>query len=417
MTKSTKPRAKAKPVQTGERLQKYMAHCGVASRRAAEELITAGRVDVNGHIVTELGTRIDAEADVVRVDGERLVPQKQRVVLLLNKPTGFLCAQSDPESRPLVYRLVPTNLALRTIGRLDFNTEGVLLFTNDGDLAERLGHARYSVQRTYEARVRGVPSEETLAAIRRGVRLEDGPARAESIEVIKATEQNAWVRLTLVEGRNREVRRLLERVGHPVVRLRRVAFAGLGVQGLKQGEWRLLADEEIESLETRGHVGAFELPPDPRRRSGARELARADASREAVREVKPVGTGVGRNELPPKPRTPRSVSRGSDAPPRSNGPPPRPAGDRPASERPARGRPAPARGRAPSADPPPRDPPARGRRPPSSRSNDPPPREPPGRGRPRPSAGGKPGGSAGKPAGSTGKPGGTGGRPGRSRPA
>lgn len=250
----------------GERLQKFLAACGIASRRACEQLILDGRVDVNGVTVTELGVRVDPAEDDIRLDGERLRVAAQCTVLVLNKPVGYLSAASDPEGRPLVYHLVPRDLALRSIGRLDFNTEGVLLFTNDGALAERLGHARYSVQRVYEARVRGIPSEETLARLRMGVRLEDGPARAEQVDVVKSTDKNAWLRLTLTEGRNREVRRLLERVGHPVVRLRRVSFAGVTAGELSLGQWRLLDDKAIHQLRTRGHVGAFELPPDPRKK-------------------------------------------------------------------------------------------------------------------------------------------------------
>jgi 23S rRNA pseudouridine2605 synthase len=251
---------------TGERLQKFIGRCGVASRREAETLIHEGRVEVNGRVVTEMGTRVDPTRDIVRIDGERVRAKSHRTVLVLNKPVGVLCSVSDPQKRPLVYALVPKGEGLRTVGRLDFNTEGVLLLTNDGDLAERLGHARYSVQRVYEARVRGVPSDATLAQLVRGVRLEDGPARAEAAELVTATDANAWLRLVLTEGRNREVRRLLERVGHPVVRLRRVAFAGLTIAGLKPGQWRVLAADEVAQLEARGHVGPFDLPPDPRRK-------------------------------------------------------------------------------------------------------------------------------------------------------
>ncbi len=249
----------------GERLQKVLSRCGVASRRAAEALIVAGRVEVNGQPVTQLGVRVQPETDDIRLDGERLKFPARRVVLALNKPVGYLCAAADPESRPLVYWLVPKDLALRSIGRLDFNTEGVLLFTNDGDLAERLGHARFAVQRVYEARVRGVPTDETLARLRMGVRLEDGPARAEEVAVVKQTEANCWLRLVLLEGRNREVRRLLERVGHPVVRLRRISYAGVTTAGLQQGHWRMLDDREVAQLETKGHIGGFALPPDPRK--------------------------------------------------------------------------------------------------------------------------------------------------------
>ncbi|MSQ82163.1 MAG: pseudouridine synthase [Myxococcales bacterium] len=263
-----RPAAKKQP-PTGERLQKILARCGVASRRAAEALIVAGRVEVNGVTITELGVRINPLADIVSLDGERLKLPDKQVMLVLNKPVGYLSAAADPEGRPLVYWLVPKDLALRSIGRLDFNTEGVLLFTNDGDLAERLGHARFAVQRVYEARVRGVPNEETLARLRMGVRLEDGPARVEEVAVVKQTDANCWLRLVLLEGRNREVRRLLERVGHPVVRLRRISYGGVSAKGVALGQWRMLEPREIEQLQTKGHVGGLSLPPDPRKGQAA----------------------------------------------------------------------------------------------------------------------------------------------------
>ncbi len=324
--KSAKPKAKpATPV--GERLQKVLSRCGIASRRAAEELIVAGRVEVNGVVVTQLGTRVQFDKDDIRLDGERLRLPARRVVLALNKPVGYLCAAADPESRPLVYWLVPKDLALRSIGRLDVNTEGVLLFTNDGDLAERLGHARFAVQRVYEARVRGVPSDETLARLRMGVRLEDGPARVEEVAVVKQTEANCWLRLVLLEGRNREVRRLLERVGHPVVRLRRIAYAGVTTGGLQQGKWRLLDDREIAQLESKGHIGGFALPPDPRKgqartpqlstgpgpisQPGRRGAGRAEAEREARRGDRAPQKPAAPTQAPQPPR--------NDVPPRRQG--------------------------------------------------------------------------------------------------
>lgn len=261
--------AKAKKSgRKGDRLQKIMSRHGVASRRASEELIRQGRVSLNGEVVTELGTRA-TDSDEIRVDGERIGSPPPRTVILLNKPTGALCSEDDPEGRPLVHDLIPDDLALHAIGRLDFNTEGVLLLTNDGDLALRLSHPRYGVQRVYEARVRGIPDSETLNRLIRGVQLDDGPARVESCEVFRRTDRNSWVRLTLTEGRNREVRRLMERVGHPVMRLRRVRFAGLETGDLKPGRWRPLHEDEIAELEERGQVGGFQLPPDPRR-EGAR---------------------------------------------------------------------------------------------------------------------------------------------------
>lgn len=307
----------------GERLQRYLSRCGVASRRAAEELIVQGRVEVNGAIVDSLGTRVLAGHDEVRVDGERTAPPTQAYVLALHKPEGVLCSREDPEGRPLVYALLPPDPSLRSIGRLDFATEGLLLFTNDGALAERLAHPRFGIERVYEARVRGLPTPETLARLVRGVILDDGPARVLRAEVFKQTDRNAWVRLALQEGRNREVRRLLERVGHPVMRLRRIRFAGLSLTGLKPGQWRILDAREAEQLGRRGHVGGFELPPDPRARG--------------VRTADLAGTAAGprKRELPPR----RKVATEAEGQPK----PRDTAGG--ARDRAARERPAPARRR------------------------------------------------------------------------
>ncbi len=333
-----KPKSPPVP-QAGERLQKYMARSGIASRRAAEDLITQGRVEVNGKVVTELGTRVDPDEDEVRLDGERLAPMRHKVVVLLNKPVGYLCASSDPEGRDLIYRLVPPALGLRSIGRLDYNTEGVLLLTNDGELAERVGHARYSVQRVYEARVRGVPTDQTLAQLVRGIRLDDGPARAETAQLIKQTESNAWVRLTLTEGRYREVRRMLERVGHPVVRLRRVAYAGLALGGLKLGQWRMLDEMEIEQLREKGHVGHFELPPDPRRK-GQALIERPKLSARGTR-------GGARNEEGEPGRSEPVPVAAPHARPSPRSTPVRDKPSRPGARPPRDGAP-PSRGRAPS---------------------------------------------------------------------
>ena len=265
----SKPRKVPKPV-AGDRIQKLLSRAGIASRRASEELITDGRVTINGEKAS-LGMRV-LPGDELRLDGELVSPPERMMVFLLNKPVGTLCSEQDPEGRPLVHHLLPDNLALRLVGRLDFNTEGVLLLTNDGELANRLSHPRHGVLREYEARVRGIPTAEVIAKLIRGVTLDDGPARVESARVVKQTDRNAWLSLTLTEGRNREVRRLLERVGHPVMRLRRVRFAGLDRGDLGPGNWRILLDREVDDLRERGHVGSFELPPDPR--GGGRKSAK-----------------------------------------------------------------------------------------------------------------------------------------------
>lgn len=272
-----------------ERVQKVLSRCGIASRRASEALMRQGRIEVNGKVVA-VGAQMRPGIDELRFDGEVVSAAPKAIVVLLNKPVGTLCSEKDPDGRPLVHHLVPPQLALRLVGRLDFNTEGVLLMTNDGGLSNKLSHPRHGVLRVYEARVRGIPSHETIARLVKGVVLDDGPARVENARVVKKTDRNAWVRLTLTEGRNREVRRLMEKVGHPVMRLRRVQFAGLGSEGMAPGQWRVLHDHEVEELRERGHIGAFEMPPDPRKGK-----SKAGAAKEAAEKASASKDGEGKD--------------------------------------------------------------------------------------------------------------------------
>lgn len=230
------------------RLQKFLAHAGVASRRKSEDYIVAGRVRVNGRVVTELGSRVDPRADRVEVDGEPVVLPPTRW-LLLNKPVGVLTTRDDPGGGATVYdHLPPDSDDLRYVGRLDRDTEGLLLMTNDGDVLNGLTHPRYEVEREYRAEVKGTPSPATLRELVRGVRLDDGPARAVRAWTPRG-EPDHCVRLVLTEGRNREVRRLLAAVGHPVTALRRERFGPVQLGGLAPGEWRELTDDEIRALE------------------------------------------------------------------------------------------------------------------------------------------------------------------------
>jgi len=241
-----------------ERLQKAMARAGVASRRQCEELILAGRVAVNGQVVTILGTRVEAERDEVAVDGVllRLAPPKRYFVL--HKPDGVLTTAHDPHGRRTVMDLIDVDRSgLFPVGRLDQDTDGFLLITNDGELAFRLTHP------TYEAEVRGRLSDGALGQLRRGVRLEDGvTAPARDVEVLRSSGDRSVVRLTIHEGRKREVRRMLQKVGHPVVRLKRIAFAGLKLGALPVGQYRPLTEEEIKVLhEAVGLEVALESTP------------------------------------------------------------------------------------------------------------------------------------------------------------
>jgi 23S rRNA pseudouridine2605 synthase len=231
------------------RLQKFLSRAGVASRRHAEALITAGRVRVNGTVVTELGTRVLAGQDAVEVDG-KAVAVGRPVWVLLNKPKGYVSTRDDPQGRPTVYDLLPAEFgSLFYVGRLDVDTEGLLLLTNQGDVANRIAHPRYQVDRVYDATVQGIPSAETLEELHRGVMLEDGLARAHAVRRLGVLGPHASrLALTIREGRKREVRRLLEAVGHPIHRLVRIRFGPIRLGATKPGTWRRLTDAEVANL-------------------------------------------------------------------------------------------------------------------------------------------------------------------------
>jgi len=248
-----------------ERLQKILARAGFASRRGAEQLMLEGRVTLNGEPARELGTKADLDHDDVRVDGVRVKAPKGPVYLVLNKPRGVVATRRDPEGRETVMDLVPKVPGLFPVGRLDVTTEGLILLTNDGVFAERVSHPRYEVPRVYQAKVHGVPGEDALARLRRGVRVDDENMVADRVRVLQGTG-NAWVELTLHEGRHHEVRRMLEAVGHPVAKLRRVAIGPVTARGLDPGEFRPLRDEEIAGL-MRGE-GRRQAKRPGRRRSG-----------------------------------------------------------------------------------------------------------------------------------------------------
>ena len=236
-----------------QRLQKLIAAAGVASRRHAEELIAAGRVTVNGEVVKELGSKADPEKDHIKVNGKLINPQlqsREKVHVLLNKPKGYLSSVSDPEGRPLVTELLPPSLGkLYPVGRLDFNTEGLLLLTNDGDFTNFITAARNRVEKVYEVKVKGVPSEGGIQRLRRGITLEDGTRTAPAkIKMLHETQTNAWYEVLLHQGRNQQVRRMFELIGHSVLKLRRVRIGFLNDEGLKPGYWRLLSPSEVARL-------------------------------------------------------------------------------------------------------------------------------------------------------------------------
>lgn len=230
------------------RLQKVMAAAGVASRRHCEEMILAGRVEVDGRVVTQLGTCVDPATQQVRVDGQTL-RLSRHVYYLVNKPEGVVSTNYDPAGRPRVIDLVPeTSGHLFTVGRLDLSSEGLILVTNDGDLANRLAHPRFGVKKTYLAQVAGQPTPDVLATLRQGVRLAEGRARVASVRVRKQLKQSTLLEVILAEGKNREIRRILAKVGHKVLRLKRVAIGPLKLEDLPPGGCRRLSSDQVDQL-------------------------------------------------------------------------------------------------------------------------------------------------------------------------
>lgn len=240
--------SKASPAST--RLQKVIAQAGLASRRKAEEMIVQGRVRVNGRLVTALGTSVDA-SDNVMVDGRRLRPRAPMRYLMLHKPSGCVTTTQDEKGRPTVFDLLKRYQPVRLfpVGRLDFNTEGLLLLTNDGQLANRLLHPRYGTPRVYLVRINGTVAEKDLETMRRGVDLPDGRTLPAQVHVVRRFEKTCWLRMTLREGKNRQVHRMLECCGgYGIRRLQRVGLGPLTLAGLAPGQFRFLESFEVDRL-------------------------------------------------------------------------------------------------------------------------------------------------------------------------
>lgn len=230
------------------RLQKYLARCGIASRRHAEQMIREGRVRVNGKIVTEMGATVSA-GDRVECDGKPAIPEEKPVYIMLHKPRGYVTTVSDPQGRKTVMDLI-NGIPERVypVGRLDYDTTGLLILTNDGDFAYESTHPGHEVDKTYLAEVEGIPSEDALQKLRRGVMLDSRPTSPAKVELLERKRHSAVLRITIHEGRNRQVRRMCEAVGYPVRRLERIAIGGLTLGGLKPGQWRYLSASDIRKI-------------------------------------------------------------------------------------------------------------------------------------------------------------------------
>jgi 23S rRNA pseudouridine2605 synthase len=234
-----------------QRLQKLLAAAGIASRREAEKLIVSGRVAVNGRVTTELGTKVDPDQASISVDGKPIDLHPAKVYVMLNKPRGYTSTRRDPHAPKVVVDLVKdVDAALYPVGRLDVDTEGLLILTNDGDFALKMTHPRHHISKTYRAEVAGIVAQETLNYLSRGVEIEDGltaPAKVRLI-ALDMTRQTSIAEIVLAEGRKRQVRRMFDAVGHPVHRLMRIKIGNLTLGKLRPGEWRFLLSEEVESL-------------------------------------------------------------------------------------------------------------------------------------------------------------------------
>jgi len=227
------------------RLQKLISQAGVASRRKAEELITNGRVRVNGKVVSELGSKADPTKDLIEVDGLRIEPEQPRIALLLNKPDGYITSLRDPEGRPTVTKLVDDiPVRLYPVGRLDYHTEGLLILTNDGELAQSIEHPSREIEKIYIAKVKGIPRETGLDQMRRGMNLEGKKLLPVKVRVLES-QKNPWFEIVLREGKQNQIRKMFEAIGHPVIRLKRVAIGPLRDDRLQPGEYRFLTPREV----------------------------------------------------------------------------------------------------------------------------------------------------------------------------
>lgn len=259
-----------------ERLQKIIAAAGIASRRAAEQFIVEGRVRVNGAVVSELGAKADPDKDHIKVDGKLINPKQPKTYVALNKPVGYVTTMSDPEGRPMVKDLLKgIKVRVYPVGRLDYDTEGLLLLTNDGDFAHRIMHPAHELPKTYLVKIKGMLDEKAIAELEKGVYLDDGKTAPARVKKVRKEESNSWVEIVIHEGRKRQVRRMIDRVGHSVIKLKRIKIGALSLGDLPVGKYRYLAPEEIRELREAARSGKSKAAG----RAWERKAKRRDARR------------------------------------------------------------------------------------------------------------------------------------------
>lgn len=235
------------------RLQKYLADCGIASRRKAEELILQGKVKVNGQIITELGTKIIQNQDKIEFENREIKPQNDYVYILLNKPIGYVTTAKDQFNRDSVLDLVKTNKRLVPVGRLDMYTSGALILTNDGDFVYQVTHPKHEIDKTYTVTIKGIVQKEKVEQLRKGIKIEDYTTKPAKVKILKTDEEKGQSRLeiTIHEGKNRQVRKMCEAIGHKVLALHRSKIAGIGVKNLPLGKWRYLTEDEVNTIKNK----------------------------------------------------------------------------------------------------------------------------------------------------------------------
>ncbi|MBP2071701.1 pseudouridine synthase [Thermoanaerobacterium butyriciformans] len=231
-----------------ERLQKYLAECGIASRRKCEQLILDGKIKVNGIIIKNLGIKIDPDKDIVEYNGRVVEKVQHNIYIMLNKPTGFITTVKDQFGRPSVLDIIKIKDRIYPVGRLDYNTSGLLLLTNDGDIANKLMHPKREIDKVYIAKIRGIPDDKDLDRFRNGLVLDSRLTAKAKIEILKKINNDALVKIVIHEGRNRQIRRMCEMIGHPVITLKRIKIGNLELGNLKVGQWRYLTGEEVQYL-------------------------------------------------------------------------------------------------------------------------------------------------------------------------